>query len=532
MFENKIKSNPFLLSIVSGLLLYLSFTDYLFFVVFIAFVPLLLLANQYLNQQISSLKFIFLSLISFLIWNGLTTWWISLASAGGALMAIVANSILMCVFFVTTFSLQKKKGKNFSFWWLIPFWISFEYLHFHWDLMWPWLTLGNVFAFRPELIQWYEFTGTSGGTLWILAVNILLANLLIQKNNLKTIFKKISTLIFIPFLLSMSLYNFRSKQISNTSTNSLNVMIVQPNIDPYNEKFYVEPLTQVYDVFQQIHSFLNDSIDVILLPETFITENIYEGSSKEIFQYSTIKFLRDSILSKHPEITIITGANTFKFYSNTDKIPATARKNIEGMYYDIFNSAMCIYKDSIQIIHKSKLVPGVEKMPYPALFKPLESLAIDLGGTTGSLGKQDIPALLKVKNKIPVATVICYESVFSAFVSQFFKMGSNALFVITNDGWWGNTDGYYQHLLFGRLRAIENRTYIARSANTGVSAVINPLGKIYHSTNFWEKDVLIEKIPLLEIRTVYSYTGDVISGVSLIVLIVILLRRIIYTITK
>jgi len=171
-------------------------------------------------------------------------------------------------------------------------------------------------------------------------------------------------------------------------------------------------------------------------------------------------------------------------------------------------------------------VPGVEKMPYPALFKPLESLAIDLGGTTGSLGKQDIPALLKVKNKIPVATVICYESVFSAFVTQFFKMGANALFVITNDGWWGNTDGYYQHLLFGRLRSIENRTYIARSANTGVPAVINPLGKIYHSTNFWEKDVLIEKIPLLEFRTVYNYTGDVISVVSLIVLIVILLRRI------
>jgi len=169
-------------------------------------------------------------------------------------------------------------------------------------------------------------------------------------------------------------------------------------------------------------------------------------------------------------------------------------------------------------------VPGVEKMPYPEIFKPLENLAIDLGGTTGSLGQQDQPSLLFVKNKIPVATIICYESVFSDFVSKFFKIGAKALFIITNDGWWGDTPGYYQHLMFGRLRSIENRTYIARSANTGISAVIDPLGNILQQTNYWTREHLIAKIPLQKNASIYSHIGDIISPVNVLFLVLFLFR--------
>ncbi|MEW6773299.1 MAG: apolipoprotein N-acyltransferase [Bacteroidota bacterium] len=519
MFLSKYLSqtNVFVYSVLSGILLYLGFTDFFFFLILIAFVPLLVLTQFYFSGKISGLKWILLVLLSFLIWNGLTTWWISLASVGGALMAIIANSILMCIVFITPFLLQKKWNKILNFWWLIPFWISFEYLHFHWDLMWPWLTLGNSFAFFPWIIQWYEITGTSGGTLWILVVNIIIANNILSEKTDKFFIRKLATVLLLPIIISLSIYFYRSKE-NYSSSHQLNVLVVQPNVDPYNDKFYIDPMIQVQSMYQQIKNYLSDSLDVILLPETFITENIYEGSSNEMLQFPTLKFMKDSILCKYPEISIITGANTIKFYGQNEKIPATARQNTEGIYYDVFNTALCIYKDSVQIYHKSKLVPGVEKMPYPALFKPLEKLAIDLGGTTGSLGNQDQPSLFLVKNQIPVATVICYESVFSEFVSQFFKIGAKALFVITNDGWWGNTPGYNQHLIFGRLRAIENRCYIARSANTGVSAVINPLGQIIHSTHFWEKDVFIAKIPLSEKTIIYSKIGDTISKISIMLL--------------
>lgn len=518
------------LAIGTGFLLFLSFTHFFFFLIFIAFVPLLILTYHFYYQKrtITGLRFIALALLVFLIWNALTTWWISLASVGGAIMAIVANSILMCIVYCTPFMLQKKFHYPLNFWWLIPFWMSFEYLHFHWDLMWPWLTLGNVFAFYPNAVQWYEITGTSGGSLWILSMNILIVQFILTKN--QSTLKNIITLFFVPLILSISILIFRKKELQNIESQAekINVLIVQPNIDPYNEKFYTEPLTQVYSMYQQVHPHLNKEIDVILLPETFITENIYEGSSKEMLQYPTLKFIQDSILAKYPTISIITGANTFKTYTPTERIPATARQSTDGVYYDVFNSALCIYKDSIQIFHKSKLVPGVEKMPYPAVFKPLEKLAIDLGGTTGSLGRQEHPSLLHIQNKIPTSTIICYESVFSDFVSRFFRLGARVLFIITNDGWWGNTPGYYQHLIFGRLRAIENRTYIARSANTGVSAVINPLGNIEHSTPFWSKAVIQTSLPLITRRSIYAYVGDSISIVCIVWLggiIVFLLKR-------
>lgn len=515
--------NNFFRSILSGVLLYLSFTKLGFLLSFIAFVPILFIAKDYREQNIRPLKFIFLILLSFLIWNALTTWWISLASVGGAVMAIVANSILMCMVFCIPFLLQKKARQSFNVWHLIPFWISFEYLHFHWDLMWPWLTLGNVFAFAPLLVQWYELIGTSGGSLWILAINSIVFNFLTHNFNKRLFIKNIATALLIPIILSVSIYIFRYKEIiAMTKNEHLNVLIVQPNVDPYNDKFYIEPLIQVQGMFQKIKKHLNDSIDVILLPETFITENIYEGSSKEMLQYPSLKFLKDSILANYPEITIITGANTFKFYTSKENIPATARQNSEGLYYDIFNTALCIYKDSVQIFHKSKLVPGVEKMPYPKLFKPLEKLAIDLGGTTGSLGQQEKPSLLYIKNTIPIAAVICYESVFSNFVSKFFQLGAKTLFVITNDGWWGHSPGYYQHLIFGRLRAIENRTFIGRSANTGISAVINPLGVIEQNTSFWTNEHILAQIPLIQTTTIYSKTGDLISPICILILLGIL----------
>jgi len=524
MFKQYLSKSPLLLALLSGLLLSASFTSYLFWLSFISLVPLFLLVKQLFDQKISTLKFIQLNGLAFLLWNALTTWWISLASVGGSIMAIVANSILMCMFFSMPFLLQKKYSKNVSLWWIIPFWISFEYLHYHWDLMWPWLCLGNVFAFAPWMVQWYELTGTSGGTLWILASNIIITQYLINGFATQWLIKNLINILVIPIVLSLSLLIYRSKALPNNFSDSLNVLIVQPNVDPYNDKFYIEPLIQVNAMYQQIKPFLNDSIDVIVLPETFITENIYEGSMFEMLQYPSIRYLYDSILMKYPTINIITGANTFKVYSEKDKIPATARQNSEGMFYDIFNTALCLSKDTIQIFHKSKLVPGVEKMPYPEIFKPLENLAIDLGGTTGSLGQQDQPSLLFVKNKIPVATIICYESVFSDFVSKFFKIGAKALFIITNDGWWGDTPGYYQHLMFGRLRSIENRTYIARSANTGISAVIDPLGNILQQTNYWTREHLIAKIPLQKNASIYSHIGDIISPVNVLFLVLFLFK--------
>ncbi len=525
------KGNILLYSLISGLLLSTTLNEYFFLISFFGFVPLFFIAQSYYNNTIGQFKFFIITFFALLIWNIITTWWVSYASFVGAIMAIVLNALFMAFVFGFPIIMQKKASIKFNLWWIVPFWISYEYLHFNWDLMWPWLTLGNIFAYSPTLIQWYEYTGTSGGTLWILSINILIYQIITNISARKKNTVVLTAILIIPIICSFVIYTFRKNDLASLEKKSpkLNILIVQPNVDPYNEKFYIDPLIQVNSVYQQIENKLSDSLDILLLPETFLTENIYENTSLEIKSAATIQFIYDSILKKYPKLTIISGANSFRFYNSGEKIPATARANRDGNEYDVFNTAFLLYKDSIQIYHKSKLVPGVEKMPFPIIFKPLEKLAINLGGTSGSLGMQEKASLLYVKNKIPVATIICYESIFPDYVSSFFKLGAKTLFIITNDGWWGNTPGHRQHLAFGALRAIENRTFIARSANTGISAVINSLGQIMYPTKYWEKDLILCQIPIIEQHTFYSQFGDIISPIAvmlsgLFILLIVYLR--------
>jgi apolipoprotein N-acyltransferase len=184
-------------------------------------------------------------------------------------------------------------------------------------------------------------------------------------------------------------------------------------------------------------------------------------------------------------------------------------------YYDNYNTALQLDNTGkIQVYHKSKLVPGVEKMPFPVLLKPLESLAINLGGTIGSLGTQQQRTPFVSPAHLKVAPIICYESVFGEHVSEFVKNGAGLLFIITNDGWWGDTPGYKQHLIYGRLRAIENRRCVVRSANTGISCFINEKGDIEDATGWWQPAVIMKTLPIHEQLTFYTRHGDYIGRIS------------------
>jgi apolipoprotein N-acyltransferase len=147
-----------------------------------------------------------------------------------------------------------------------------------------------------------------------------------------------------------------------------------------------------------------------------------------------------------------------------------------------------MHSGTIQIYHKSKLVPGVEKMPWPAVFKYIEKFAIDLGGISGSLGMQEERvAFFTQDKKFAAGPIVCYESVYGEYVGEYVKKGANFLAIITNDGWWGDTPGYRQHLQYGALRAIETRRSIVRSANTGITATINQKGEIENKTLWWKE---------------------------------------------
>jgi apolipoprotein N-acyltransferase len=162
-------------------------------------------------------------------------------------------------------------------------------------------------------------------------------------------------------------------------------------------------------------------------------------------------------------------------------------------------------------------------MPFPWLLKPLGDFAIDLGGTVGQLGvdKEQIP--FTINDTLKIAPVICYESVYGDFVNRFVKNGANMIFVITNDGWWGNTPGHRQHMLFSAVRAVETRRSVARSANTGISCFVNQRGDVSQATPYWEPAVIRQTLNANDKVTFYVKYGDYIARGSVLGLLLFVL---------
>ncbi len=500
----------FLLSLLSGLLLAFAwfpngFTPF----IFIAFVPLLIAENAvYIApERYKSLTLITCSYLTFLVWNIITTWWIKNASFGGAAMAILCNALLMTITFVAFHNVKKRVGEKWGYVAFVCFWITFEFLHLDWDLTYPWLNLGNVFANDTGWIQWYEYTGAFGGCLWVLVLNVMIFKVQRSKFSVQSLAVVLS-LVIIPIVLSYFI------PVNGTEKATSNVVAVQPNIDPYNEKFEENTHDQIKRMLDLADKKVDTTTDYVLFPETALTEYIWEN---EIYQSESIRQLQ-TYLKRYPRLKIIVGASTVKRYKSEETPSATARK-FDGVneYYDNYNTALQLDSSRfIQIYHKSRLVPGVEKMPFPFIFKYFENFAINLGGTSGSLGSQEERTVfVSPSGKTKTAPVICYESIYGEFVSAYINKGAQFISIITNDGWWGDTPGYKQHLKYGALRAIETRKWIARSANTGISCFITPKGELLQATKWWQPAVIAQKIELNNTQTFYTKNGDYIARVAL-----------------
>ena len=514
------------LSLSSALLLWLAWPPHhLGWISFIAWVPLLFLLRL-INTQSSrkSLYRFMYTFIALVTWNLLCTYWIKNASVFGAIAAaVIVNGLLMPLPLMLYQWLTQKINPRFHLWCFVAPWLLFEFFHLNWELAWPWLTLGNAFANNLSWIQWYEYTGVLGGSFWILTVNYLIYRLLVQLNGLKVKEKLTQTSIIVlsiclPFLLSYVVWR---NYLLNDATNSMQVqvVIVQPNQDPYHEKFEQPANLLVNEMLQLSLQQVDSETQYLILPETALTDGIVENDNGNTSQ--TIQQLK-SLLEKFPQLHIISGADTYLFYQ--DKATATARYSKRGkQWYDVFNTALQLnHGDSVQFYHKSKLVPGVERMPYPQIFGFLEDFAIELGGTSGSLGAQDEAGVFTGLNT--VASVICYESIFGNYVADYVRKGAEFICIITNDGWWGNTEGYMQHCAYASLRAIETRRSIARSANTGISCFIDATGQRSQATDWWEPAVIKGNIKPDSTLTFYVRFGDYMGWLALLATMALLIN--------
>ncbi len=513
------------LSVLCGLLLAAAWPVAPFtLLIYIAFVPLLLLAN--LTRRLST--FFGFALLSMLIWNACTTWWMWNSTSIGAVAAIIANSLFMTLPWLGYFTIKKKYTATLSFTMLVCFWMGFEYIHLNWELSWPWLTLGNVFANMPSQIQWYEYTGVGGGSLLILMMNLLVYELIVAinaKRTIKIILSKALLVLLLPLIISfINLFIYLQ---SNTEKTSGNMVIVQPNIDPYQKFELTNAAQQINQLITLSEQAIDSNTKMVIWPETAMSVADWQDHIAENVYYQPVF----EFAKKHPDITLLSGIETFKNYG-TVKETATAHHAENGTYYDAFNAAIAIKSGTLfQLYNKSKLVPGVESLP--SFLRILSPIFEQFGGSTGGYGKASESAVFKAMGtKFIVAPIICYESIYGEYVSSYVQKGANVLTIITNDGWWGNTPGHKQHLAYARLRAIETRRWVARSANTGISAVINEYGAIVDQKGWNMAATIKYTIPIKNEFTFYVKYGDYLFKIALFISLLFLLYHLIISIKK
>lgn len=522
------KKHLLLLSLLSGLLLALAWPrDGIAGLMIIAFIPLLLVEDHISRNRQDFHRFAVMlySYPGFFLWNTLTTYWIWNSTEAGAIGALIANSFFMAVIF-SLYSFTKKHvyGKNHGYFILPFYWISFEYWHFNWDMSWPWLTLGNAFASIPEWVQWYEYTGVFGGTLWVIVLNILIYRFVSygwQKGSAgrhKIVWGSAATfMIIVPLIISYSIYFSYEEE-----KRPVKVILTQANINPYTEQYDLPPLEILDRNLDLAEQVIDDETDFVVSPESTIQEYIWEHRFKFSPSLNRIK----TFIADHPNIAYIIGASTRKEYFEGEEPSYTARKFSDtNAYYDAYNTVFFLDRSGeYEVYHKSKLTPAVEKMPLAKYLGFLENFAIDLGGTVGSLGTDNIRKVFySQKDSLRIAAVICYESVYGEFFSEFARNGAEMIFIVTNDGWWGNTPGHRQHFIYSRLRAIETRRSIGRSANTGISAFINQRGDVLIESDYWVPAVLKYTINANNKITFYTRNGDFIARISAFVAVMLLL---------
>ncbi len=507
----------------------------------LGFVPLLCMERVASGQGVK--HFWWWHYGTFVAWNFVTTFWVCNATVGGGIFAALANALQMSLVF-GAFRWVKRRMKQPSavpYLFLAAAWIAWEkyYLTVA-QISWPWLVLGNAFAGTVRLVQWYEVTGALGGSLWIWASSLSVFGLMValsdgrffgRWNGKARIASLLGTVLvlFGPMVWSAILWN----RYEEVSEGEIPVVIAQPNFDPYNKFGGMSQDQQTVVLLDQFAQGLKETekdsarVDasgiLLLAPETFTSDIL----CNDVPSSRTFQRFR-SFLQEHPSAEILFGASSWTRYEQASRPSANARKMGDGDWYETHNSALIV--DSAGrygLYQKSKLVPGVEMLPYPSVLGPIDDKL--LGGVAGRCVGQESVSNLLFRQSVPVGCAVCYESVYGEHCASYVRAGAKLLTVITNDAWWGDTPGYRQHLSYARLRAIETRRDIARCGNTGISAFIDQKGRILSRSTWWEPAVLRGTVNLSSHETFFVRAGDIVGRICVFLTVLLfaaaLIRR-------
>lgn len=512
MNRSRLWNRPWVLSMGSAILLSLSFPP---FDAAILQIPALLLLFRLCDLSESWRQLIYYSYPAFILWNLFTTYWLMMATIAGGLAAIFANALLMVIPLLIIRTLfNSRYNPVFVSFLAAMVWVCYEFLHHNWDLAWPWLTLGNGWSNLTGFTQYISFTGVFGVSFWVVCSSALFYNY-IRKPGRPLLYTALLVLFAFPLFSAYSLIRYHPEQ-----EESIEVAIVQPNSDSYQSygghASLDELLTKLLVLSKGI---VTKNTDLLIWPENALDSSL-------TWQNRYFDRISDSL--KVWQTDLITGSGFVEHY-NDDNRPLVARVSGNGTIYNVFNSAIH-FKDgqTDRVYKKGRLVPMVERFPFIDFFQSADKFDwVDWGRLAGyGAGKQ---ATVFGVNGHTTPALICYDSVFPGWVNEFVNSGADFLTIITNDGWWGDSPGHIQHFAYARLRAMEQRKWVARSANNGISGIISPEGHVKYETEYWTEDAFIFTIYSSEKPTFYARHGDwlgyLASAFSLLSLIILFKSR-------
>ena len=442
---------------------------------------------------------------AFVLWNLLVTYWLMMATFAGGVAAIFANSFLMLIPLLFIRAIFKSSvNPILSSFYAASIWVSYEFMHHNWDLAWPWLTLGNGWSNLTGAIQYISVTGVFGISFWIVFSSALLYRYL-QTPSKPILYSAI--LVFFSFPVFSVLTAVSTTTHAEGET--VEVAIIQPNSDSYQRFGGLSSIDELLDKLLEMSDLVRtENTDVIIWPENAVDSSL---------PYSNVHFNRIQDSLQVWNTNLITGTGYAEYYHDEENRPAVVRRNHSGVPFNVFNAAFNFTPDSTpDVYRKGKLVPVVERFPFVELFQSLDRFGwIDWGHQMGyGLGRE---ATTFNVNGVQTTALICYDSVFPGWVNKFVNNGAGFLTIITNDGWWGDSNGHVQHFAYARLRAIEHRMWVARSANNGISGIISPDGKVQVETEYWTEDAFTFNVNSNDHRTFYATYGNWLAYISLIV---------------
>jgi apolipoprotein N-acyltransferase len=477
-------------------------------------------------QKMGRLKYytsLFIRLyLFFFTWNTMAAFWLIVINTAGGVFALLVIPALMTLpillFHLLSFN-SLQKGLIF-----ICCWLAYEFLQHHWELAWVWLTLGNSLASVHYLVQWYEYTGVLGGSLWILVTSVLLFESWQQAENRMAYVVALSTWLLLPACFSVYLYVTHLEKGVETK-----IVVVQPDFDPYTDKQIADPAyISIYHQNLRLaalaKSKTTENTDLVLFPEsstsTFLDE---EGLATASNWPLDFRQLVDT-LKEFSSTDLLLGINTYTVVNELQKDePTVVQSKSRKFFYRSHNSALFYQTDSVnQIYHKSILVPGGEFFPFLSLFKNIFFFYDFKDITT----PQKERAVFKRTDSISFAPLLCYESTFGEYVGDYINKGATILCVMTNDAYWQGTPEPQQHLMIDRLRAIEYRRSIARASHHGHSGFINQKGDFEQLTPTQVKIAADGSLRANKTLTFYAKHGDFLGWLALVAVAIVLIVRV------